>query len=95
VLNPYSTQSFREMPLFPAGHREDLSPRVGRAPQFFGPRQSERRARGMAMKLQRRFGAGLPVRESADLVAVTKENLAREAGPIDLPLLAPVQGQGG
>ena len=58
---------------------------VWRAPQFFGPRQIERGERGIAMKIQRRFGAGLTITESGELFAVAKEKLDLAAGPLELP----------
>ena len=84
MLNKDLKQSFSEMPWFPAGHREDLSRMVWRAPQFFGPRQIERGERVIAMKIQRSFGAGLTVSESGELFAVAKEKLDLEAGPLEL-----------
>ena len=62
-------------------------------PQFFGPRQIERRERGIEMTIKRRFGAGLTVSESGELLAGAKEKLALEAGPLELHSLAPVQVQ--
>jgi hypothetical protein len=93
VLNKDLEQAFIEMPLFPAGHRENLSRRIRRAPQFFGPRQIERRERGIAMKIQRGFSAGLTVTEPGELFAVANEKLDLEAGPIELHHLAAGQGQ--
>ncbi len=57
---------------------------VWRAPQFFGPRQIERRERGIEMKIKRGFGAGLTVSESGELFAVAKEKLDLEARPVEL-----------
>ena len=84
MLNKYIEQAVIEMSLFPARHREDLGRRSGRAPQFFGPYQIERGERGIEMKVQHRFGAGLTVGEAGELFAVAKEKLDLEAGPLEL-----------
>ena len=63
------------MTLFPTRHREDLGRLVGRGKHFLGPRQIERRQRGIEMKIERGLGAGLTVREAGKLFAVPKEKL--------------------
>ena len=75
MVNKYIEQAFIEMALFPACHGEDLSRSGWRAPQFFGPRQIERGERGIEMKIQHGFGAGLTVGEAGELFAVAKEKL--------------------
>ena len=81
------------MPLFPAGHREDLRRMVWRDKQFFGPRQIECRERRIEMKIQRGFGSCLTVIQPGELFAVAEEKLDLEAGPVELHQLAPVQVQ--
>jgi hypothetical protein len=45
-------------------------------PQFLGPRQIERRQRGIELKIEGRRGAGLTVREASELFAVPEEKLS-------------------
>ena len=93
MLTKYLEQAFIEMPLFPACHREDLQRRIGRDPQVFSPCQIERGERGIAMKIQHGFGAGLTVTEPGELFAVAEEKLDLEPRPVELHQLATVQVQ--
>ena len=80
------------MPLFPAGHREDLRRMVWRDKQFFGPRQIERRQCSIEMKIKRGFSTGLTVTQPGELFAVAEEKLDLEPRPVELRHLAPVPG---
>src|SRR4051794_38159910 len=83
------------MPLFPACHREDLRRMVRRDKQFFGPREIERRERGIEMKSKRGFGSYLTVTQPSELSAVAEEKLNLEPRPVELHQLATVQVQSG
>src|SRR5262249_24842544 len=86
-------QSFIELTLFPAGHREDLWRLVLRGKPFLGTRQIERRQRGVEMNIERLLGSGLTVRESGERVAVANEELDLETRHGSLDPLAAVQFQ--
>src|SRR5215813_5206946 len=86
-------QSFIELTLFPAGHREDLWRLVLRGKPFLGTRQIERRQRGVEMNIERLLGSSLTVRESGERVAVANEELDLETRHGSLDPLAAVQFQ--
>jgi hypothetical protein len=88
-------QAFIEIPVFPAGQREDLRGIVWRGKPFFGPRPIERRKRGPAMKIQRGFGPCLTIGEPGELLAVAKEKLDMEARPVNLHHLVPSRARSG
>ena len=62
-------------------------------PQFLGPRQIERRERGIKMKIERGFGSCLAVREARELFAVSKEKLDLEPRDVVLHELTTIQRQ--
>ena len=89
MLNKDIEKSFIEVPLFPAGHREDLRRMVWRDKQFFGPRQIERRQCSIEMKIKRGFSTGLTVTQPGELFAVAEEKFNLNPRPLKSPPLPP------
>ena len=78
LLHKYIEQSFVELTLLPACHREDVWLLALLHAQVLSAHQIERRQRGVEMKISYRFCSGLTVEEPGELFAVTEEKLDLE-----------------
>ena len=75
LLYKYIEQSFVEVTLLPAGHREDVWLLALLHAQILSAHQIERRQRGVKMKISGCCGTGLTVEEPGKLFAVAEEKL--------------------
>src|SRR5215472_8422418 len=75
LLHKYIEQSFVEVTLLPACHREDVWLRALLHTPILSAYQIERRQRGVEMKIEGGGGACLTVEEPGELFAVTEEKL--------------------
>ena len=78
LLHKYIEQSFVELTLLPACHREDVGLLALLPTQVLSTHQIERRQRGVEMKVSGGGSACLTVQQSGELFAVAEEKLDLE-----------------